>query len=84
MQIFIVSGSDEGSKDENVTYVQTLDKNHKHAVRKHLSEHDLWNKPTAIKKDVDFKLPQLLGMHFCTLPFKSIYKISLFCPILSI
>ncbi|KAL4228151.1 hypothetical protein ACF0H5_013584 [Mactra antiquata] len=68
--------SNEG--EENVLRVKTLNESKQAAIQKHLSEHKLWNKTVQIQKDVNFKLPDLLGRnvseHFQNLAQKQVQE----------
>jgi hypothetical protein len=56
-------GKFDSSGDEiHVKQEKTLDYGQLKKVKKHLSQHELWDKQTNLHKDVNFNLPPLLGM----------------------
>ncbi|XP_060583386.1 uncharacterized protein LOC132739651 [Ruditapes philippinarum] len=71
-----ISKFDSSGDEIHVKQEKTLDDGQLKKVKKHLSQHELWDKQTNLHKDVSFNLPPLLGKnideHFMNLGKKQV------------
>ncbi|XP_053406122.1 DNA polymerase subunit gamma-1-like [Mercenaria mercenaria] len=71
-----ISTVDNTGQEIYVSQERTLDEKKLEKVKKHLSDHELWNKQIVLQKDINFDLPPLLGKtideHFINLGRKQV------------